>query len=556
VRLITGFEIINFRSIKHLYATDILDFAVFCGLNNAGKSNILRALNAFFNSHTDESVLLSLDIDYSKLLAKSRQKQKIEVAVFFKLPDRFTFRSGLEPVHQLLSAQEFKITKTWTREQSFPEISLDDQQLNFEDSQRIFQFLSLIAFRYIPNRVLPTDVISAHHEKIKDSLIRRLKLKKSGSDDTFASIKSQAELLLGNFAEAYSGVISEFAGARLATPQSWADLIFNLAFQVPVGDKEVADVFQGSGAQSVLMLETLKLIDSDYYKQFGWKQATIWAYEEPESSLHHSLESLVASKLNEFANNENGRLQIIGTTHSPSMIEHANSAYIVKRRDNSSIAEKLDTALDYDELWESGTTPWVHPLLQFPKHPLIMVEGKFDRDVFDVIRNTLPEGRYLRCSFVGNLDPGNGKTGGDDELYNYLRTNTKPIDLREAFAPVVVILDWDSAGKRGKFEKITNTTNYHVFVFSDDWTNPELGKEFRGIERALSTKFVKEAATEAGIDTLEKAGQVRILPEDYDKLKTCINRKIGMGVDPNDFGFVKRFYDHVIATINLVKPVS
>ena len=55
-----------------------------------------------------------------------------------------------------------------------------------------------------------------------------------------------------------------------------------------VKDAEIDDASQGSGIQSLLMFETLSLIDRDYFQKFGWRQAAIWAVEEPESSLHSS----------------------------------------------------------------------------------------------------------------------------------------------------------------------------------------------------------------------------------------------------------------------------
>ncbi len=47
-------EIRNFRSIQHLIInTNLNDLNVFVGKNDIGKSNILRALNLFFNNETD-----------------------------------------------------------------------------------------------------------------------------------------------------------------------------------------------------------------------------------------------------------------------------------------------------------------------------------------------------------------------------------------------------------------------------------------------------------------------------------------------------------------------
>jgi len=51
--LINKIEIEAFRSIRHASIEGLADFTAFAGLNNSGKSNVLRALNAFFNDETD-----------------------------------------------------------------------------------------------------------------------------------------------------------------------------------------------------------------------------------------------------------------------------------------------------------------------------------------------------------------------------------------------------------------------------------------------------------------------------------------------------------------------
>jgi len=49
---ITTIEIHNFRSIKKL-SINVRALTVLAGENNAGKSNILRALDIFFNTHKE-----------------------------------------------------------------------------------------------------------------------------------------------------------------------------------------------------------------------------------------------------------------------------------------------------------------------------------------------------------------------------------------------------------------------------------------------------------------------------------------------------------------------
>ena len=50
--VIKKIEISNFRSIHH-QIIDCKELNIFSGLNDSGKSNILKALNLFFNNETD-----------------------------------------------------------------------------------------------------------------------------------------------------------------------------------------------------------------------------------------------------------------------------------------------------------------------------------------------------------------------------------------------------------------------------------------------------------------------------------------------------------------------
>src|SRR3546814_5309516 len=61
----------------------------------------------------------------------------------------------------------------------------------------------------------------------------------------------------------------------------------------------------------------LRDIDTDYSRQFGWRQATVWAVEEPESGLHHDLQTRLSKKLIEWTSDQGRRLQVFTTTHSP-----------------------------------------------------------------------------------------------------------------------------------------------------------------------------------------------------------------------------------------------
>lgn len=88
--IIQRIEISNFRSIHH-QIIDCKELNIFSGLNDTGKSNVLKALNLFFNNETDFQRRLNFTEDFCKIeLAKaqksSKSKQLIKIKVFFKVP--------------------------------------------------------------------------------------------------------------------------------------------------------------------------------------------------------------------------------------------------------------------------------------------------------------------------------------------------------------------------------------------------------------------------------------------------------------------------------------
>ena len=298
MKLISEIQIKGFRSIRDSHLSGLGDFTSFAGLNNSGKSNILRALNAFFNGETDSRQALNLDLDYYRPDLRKKKAKRISIGVKFSLPGQFKFRKGLQGVAKFLGNKPFWITKEWTRSEIVPTYYLNDSdKLNLEDRQKIDQFLQLINFRYIPNRVLPIDVIRSEHQALRDVLVRRLGTRGKGQEEAFEAIKDTSKKMVQALIERFQQACPYEGEVRLATPTSWNEMVFAFGYRLSRDGIEVEDAAQGSGIQSLLMLETLYLIDRDYFQKFGWRQAAIWAVEEPESSLHTTLEAQIAAYL-------------------------------------------------------------------------------------------------------------------------------------------------------------------------------------------------------------------------------------------------------------------
>ena len=83
----------NFRSIENV-SIDCSNITTFVGANDAGKSNILRALNLFFNGETDHALMFQFDRDYNAFSPRQAKKAKdIAVELVIELPETYR-RSG------------------------------------------------------------------------------------------------------------------------------------------------------------------------------------------------------------------------------------------------------------------------------------------------------------------------------------------------------------------------------------------------------------------------------------------------------------------------------
>ena len=242
----------GFRSIKSAELKDLSDFSVLAGLNNSGKSNFLRALNLFFTGKPEPDVPFELERNVYRGAKKSRKKKRIEIGVRFSLPTNFHFRQRLEDVEKLLG-HKFKISKTWTLEQPEPDMYLNDNKkpLDADDTKKVEQFLSLVSFRYIPNRVIPTDIIKREQQALRDVLVRRLARFRKQTTTLFQGLQTTAESLAKTVSADVKNFIPDIDTVRLATASSLAELVFQFGYRLKEGNVETDETEQGSGLQSI-----------------------------------------------------------------------------------------------------------------------------------------------------------------------------------------------------------------------------------------------------------------------------------------------------------------
>lgn len=549
MKIIESIKTKSFRSLRDVEIPAVGDLTAIAGHNGSGKSNLLRVLNAFFSGFVEGSERIQVDEDFHRPDLKKKKKKAIEVEIVFNLPAEFTFQKNLKAVENYLGSRRFSIKKIWNRDSSI-DYSLNDKSIpSTEDKNKIDQFLSLINFRYIPNRVVPTEIIKGEHKRLRDLLVKRLSKKKVGSDDLFKNLAGISTDLAREISNSTVRMCSDISSVKLATAESWKDMVFAFGYRLRTGDIDLDDSVQGSGVQSLLMLQTLSLLDCDYSQFFGWKQATVWALEEPESSLHATLEAQVASYIAGLCNDPKNRLQTITSTHSNYVLQAADTCYLVTR---TNLESKFEQKTVKDAMESSsilGVGHWVHPLIMTPPGPLLLVDGKFDVDFVRQALKLLAPQIDVMVACVETFGDGS-QTGGEDQLHTYLKANLNPLSVRCSRGKVIVLLDWES-NKENKFKSLNTSANFNVIKWSEDAFNPKLGKAFRGIERHYSDRIIEAADKNSGDVLTEnrKKGIKSVDAADKEKFKIEANKVVKAGISLNDLTHSREFFNAVIGQL-------
>jgi hypothetical protein len=398
------------------------------------------------------------------------------------------------------------------------------------------------------------DVIRKEHQALRSVLIRRLGRRAKKDADTFAAIQETSQGLVKALAGRVKEASPDVGDVRLATPSSWAEMIFALGYRLDSGGIELEDSVQGSGIQSLLMLETLYLIDKDYFQKFGWRQAAVWAVEEPESSLHTSLEARVASYLQTISSDPSSRLQVVATTHSDLMVQYAKKVFVVSKKGPETIAGPArDPREALDSLSHGGVSRWSHPILFHPLEPLILVEGKYDADFVREVLKNVGASSKVHVTWVGDIEGSEGE-GGVERLKDYVKSNRNAIRTRRADAPVVVILDWDCQTKETSFKNlVSDGGSYKVHVWPAAQANPKLGKSFRGVERFFSDRMIAKAEERGAQVFRSTAGACSVEKETYGELKKILNAIVLYGLEKDDLEYARPFLDDVLSEAEVAR---
>lgn len=296
--IIERIEIKHFRSFDggkdqvKVRIDELKDLNVFSGANDSGKSNVLRALNLFFNNEISPGIKFDTDRDFSKIadkrfdddiaLRKKDEEDRVkkinknggnekpkdlrrsDVVVSIKL----FFNNKKE---QRGLPKKFWVSRSYSKKNNFEGEYI--YQTDLKGNAQVTLFINSFKFEYVP---AVKDRVYFNHlfEKLQTYLFQKEDKKRenkfSQSSQRFNQIlKNETQELFEKFQKS-SGVEANFH-----IPSTLVDFFRTLSVQT---ENEVSLFDRGDGVQARFIPEILDEISKNTKKNI------IWGFEEPENS--------------------------------------------------------------------------------------------------------------------------------------------------------------------------------------------------------------------------------------------------------------------------------
>lgn len=321
MKLIHRIEIKYFRSFgeKSVKIVDLKDLNIFSGSNDVGKSNVLKALNLFFNNiiNIDEEFDLRKDLsilqrDRSETKVESKRSSRTDDDPYVSQRDLFVkvkiFFTREISYGKSTTPENFWVERTWGKngvtKQTSNIIAAYKKKNKRDPSQnqaaavqgQLTQFLNSIYFEYIP-AVKDRKFLQYLFTKLQKSLFDRDNTFKETSNNINNQIGGTTKDLFKEFREK-TGVDAQFT-----VPESLIDFFTTINVSTENG---ISLYSRGDGIQARFIPAILNEISKG-------KKNVLWGFEEPENSYEYRNAELLA---NDFLNTYSKDKQIFITSHT------------------------------------------------------------------------------------------------------------------------------------------------------------------------------------------------------------------------------------------------
>jgi len=462
MRIISKIEINYFRSIYSITLSENNDINVLIGGNDAGKSNILKALNLFFNNETE----LNAPFDFYDDLSRQREAAARAAQGRAFLWIKITFNNFLN--WNSLS-ETFTIKKSWNRYSDDPDWTYPHDI----PMTSIGKFLNKLSFHYIP-AVRGKDIYQHYMNALHDALIDDEKAGVRGASDVLVQAINTSTIDMSEKVKEGIGIDSS-----IQVPEDLRDLFTALDFSTKFSNFNIPLQKRGDGIQARHIPFILDFI-ARHSKKYH-----IWAYEEPENSLEMGKAFDLASQFQTDFSKEN---QIYLTTHSPAFYDlagdHVNK-WMVESQSHSTDGVLRTVVIPFHGEHHADETMGIaslisvrakelheeikglnevkqelHEKVTAASRPQVFVEGPTDKAILDIAFSKLYDDKALFCDFV--------PAGGASKITAYLKSLKNLVVYDGVLA--IGLYDNDQAGKEGfgKFSQLHNFANSDFKIVKKD----------------------------------------------------------------------------------------
>ena len=357
----------NFRSIVD-ETIELKDFNCFSGKNDSGKSNIVKALNLFFNNQTDFNTPLDFNSDYSKF-AKRGQKQAKEISIVLEIlvPETF-IEHGI---------------KIWKKTWRIDGLHSDNMNELFKPASRGITWLQRMQYQYVP-AVKSDDFFKNLLAKLYESMTDTANSALRDLNDEYSERLETLTLGLTNQLRQVLGMRS-----AIQMPSNLSTLFRDMSFST--SDKYVQGIdlnHRGDGIKARHIPSILRYLQDNIEKGRPKRSvggAYIWGFEEPENGVEYLAAFEMAEEFLSYINER----QILVTTHSPAFYTQTKSestACFLVRRENGTSKYLLNS----EQIAETmGLMQLVAPFIQAAKDEYISSAAKGYHSFTDQIRRAM-----------------------------------------------------------------------------------------------------------------------------------------------------------------------
>ena len=451
----------NFRSIVD-QKFDFKNLNVIVGNNDVGKSNLLRALNLFFENRLDYGTEFNFEEDFS-LNAQIPQKKAKEIIIELnvRFPESYGGercvcwkkvwrKDGIHGGHENFYFVN-NIKKKPSRKKLFWLKNLRYKYVPAIKSKKYFSYLLIDLYQIL------SDTISDEIKKTSKNFIDRIR----------------------KYTDELSEDLKPLIDSKLDIPKDMSGLFATLEFmtknQYKGTQKEIPLRSRGDGIKVRHIPKILKFIADQENKlraQGSPYISTIWGYEEPENSLELSKAFDLADEFLQYS----GEIQIFITTHSPAFY---NIGRDVNNREKVQVfySEYKESSTSFKALKDinepdrvMGLLELVSPFVErkneeirmfkkiieelkiYEDSPTLFVEGETDKHYLELAWQKLKAGREMPFRIINSKSAAN--------VSHYMKSCIHLQKVGEKKSKAAGLFDDDECGRKHYDEMNDYSKNY------------------------------------------------------------------------------------------------